>query len=209
MKKLLFISVLILGASSANAKPYKNREEGGFKFGTKSALGFLYEDFSLFLEKKVNQKLSVESGLLFGQHIYAIEAPEGGHKLAVNPLYLSIPLTLRLYPGKDRQSSLFLGVQVGYLVGGSILGVVDKPEDLVNKYSVFTEENGSVKLTNFSDRKKAGLTLALGYSYEFKIGLILGTNFTHVFNPVFKTDNKVSVLLPNLDLGWNLTKVFN
>jgi hypothetical protein len=201
---LLFITVLILGVFTAKAMPSKNAGERDFKFGTKEVIGALYRQSSAFVEYKLNQEVGIESGLVWNKrNIYIIKTFLDTH-IIVNPNYVSIPLTLHLYPGKDRQSSLFFGLQVGYLVGGAALSAktYTNNEELVKEFLIVNSVGRPIKEN--PDKRNFAVILDLGYSYEFKTGLILGFSLSRNLTSVLKANDTFQITIPNLYFGWNL-----
>jgi hypothetical protein len=205
MRRLsLFISVLILGVSTAKAMPYKNAEEGDLKFGTKGVFGPFYQHGGAFVEYKLNQEIGIESGLVWNKRNIYIIKDSLDNFILVNPNYVSIPLTFRLYPGKDRQSSLFLGFQVGYLIGGIVLRPTSYEDNEKLLKGFLNDKLSLVKsIKEEPDKSNFAVIMDLGYSYEFKMGLILGFNLCRNLTSVLKADDTSEIPFPNLYFGWN------
>lgn len=164
----------------------------------------------LFGTYKLTNKLDLELLLLYarkGKEITQTTQPMFGYSLSTlgtkekqNLDYLEATTVINIFPGSDRQFFISLGGYTGYLIAAKTQ--VDTYKDRTKGESLTInlkeEETGSKP-------KSLDLGLALGWGYEFEIGLIFNLRNEIGLGNIMK-DREGKNLVTHLSLGCNLGK---
>lgn len=204
MKKLLLLIIATtLSVATVQGQPRSKSRAGStsdeFKFGLQIRT-ILFKKAGIYGEYKLNEQLGLQASLVrFGDYYHLIGLKDTTYSGAyVEPKYISMPLTLRIYPGEGRQFCLFGGVQASYLYGGE-MHLFSRTSQIGQQTEISIAEAENLNL----QVNKWGFHIVTGFDYEYKCGFILGAESTRGLLTVLDCEKSASNWTLQLVLGWN------
>ena len=190
---LIFCSFFTIKAQSLQpSDPSISRQfdKGRFKFGLQGGLGISFfltggkgiaaSRGGAFVEYAMLRWLGLQSGLTVYYNLYTLQGLTDV-KISdptVSTIYLMVPITLRIYSNsKSSQDCLWGGLQLGYLIHGHAFPHVCKPTNKVPPIPLSS---------NKTFTRYFGISIILGYDYEFDFGLTMGLSYTYDMRPVIR-----------------------
>ncbi len=162
------------------------------------------EEIGGFLEFKINSPLGIETSLRFARSIYGLVKPEINSPYAiVAARSLTIPLIARFYPDSDRQFAGYIGLQGGYIIGGTVVLLpYSIQEAMLRRNNSFEKRD----LSSFPPEKVASwqAALAAGLDYETDNGFIFGLKYTKEMIPLISSEDALFAWHLMLSLGANI-----
>ncbi|ACE06587.1 hypothetical protein Aasi_1265 [Candidatus Amoebophilus asiaticus 5a2] len=153
----------------------------------------------VFGEYKIAKSVGIQTGLVCYYNWYHLgytDKTQTPH-LYVRPIYFMAPIILRYYLG---QNCLLVGLQIGYLVAGSAV-----PHRCCSNHE---EKAPPIPLTSQKlPVNKLGLSLIIGYDYEFNYGLIIGLSYIEEFIPVINSRTMGWEWCLQPTIGYNFAKL--
>jgi Outer membrane protein beta-barrel domain len=229
MKKLLLFSTLLALLFVTNvhgeAQKYEHMAENSasnlekIKFGVHLHSITSGHKVGVFAEYEIHEAFGLQTGLLWFNDVYIMLGLEGNsdkHAL-VAPKHLSVPLIARFYPGEGRQFCMFAGLQVNYLMRGSLLHLNKDTEEgavesMLLPFSRKSSE-GEHKIKDTSAHKLKisnwGSHFVMGFDYETLGGFQFGLECGWGLSSVAECKKTVFNLTFKPTLGYNLAKLFN
>jgi hypothetical protein len=233
MKKKLLLSTLfslffianVHGDAQRVRDPESTSGLEKIKFGVHSAL---VSKGGVFVEYQVHEALGLRTGCRFFENLYLLNSlQESSDRSAiVSPSYLSVPLITRWYPGTGRQFCMFVGLQVGYLIGGNIAYIpkYSKNKEMMATFlsqhrlaSRFIPEEAIPNLKQskrkIKDKSKQIVTinnwrcqLFVGMDYEYLGGFQLGLECSSELSSLAACEEKKFDGTFRISLGFNFAK---
>ncbi len=229
MKKILCIAAVftsLLGHASwgsTRSPVYKKEAEkrmiDRLKLASTVGIGFLWlsKHRGGIVEYELSKVLGVRTGITQEEVTYSVDAePSQETGIVVKRSGVALPITLQLYPGKDRQFCWIVGLQPHYTTSLKV-----KKYDTKKKGDFFKtalSENFDKTSEEVIDDEKFsrwGLSLVTGIQYEFGVGLTLGflsgRNLLNQHREHMKIDTKKELTLDwfsQVTIGYNFASPF-
>ncbi|MDY4043058.1 MAG: porin family protein [Marinifilaceae bacterium] len=180
---LVFMAMLVLGSLNAQEGNKAPVKKNGLEFGFGPKVGFNWTSISTYNKNKCDFSAGVFADVRFNRYIGAqIEAlysrqgtrhKENGTKWYFKYDYVNIPILAKVYIFK--RFSFDLGPQFGFLINDKVKW---KTTPLKG-----TDERYSDIMKNFD------FSLALGFSYDFKFGLVASARYNIGLTQVMEKHN--------------------
>lgn len=217
-KIMILMGLILLTCAKVNityAKVSSNNIEK-IKFGPQLGINILSGRAGIFGEYKFNEALGLQIDISYYRNLYILDGMEvtNGQTAVVQSGCISMPVTLRVYPGKDRQFCWFGGFQLGYIVSGKFsfspkkldTYSQEKIKDMLKDYV----KNAYLDLKDINEQdriRKFQLGMIAGFDYEFGFGLILGLSYCRELIDVIKSENSYINWNLQPSLGYNFGKL--
>ena len=231
MKKNLLSTVLaLLFVANVHGKPpayermtdTSTSDSENIKFGIHLHSIILGHKLGGFVEYKIHEAVGLQTGLLYFNDSYIMEGVEGsvGENARVSPAHFSVPLIARFYPGEGRQFCMFAGLQVNYLLGGSLmyLGKDKEGEEIKSMLSPLSKESSSNSKNKYKikDKSAHGVTISnwgshllVGFDYESLGGFQIGLEYGLGLSSLAKCEETMFNWTLKPTLGYNFAKLLN
>jgi hypothetical protein len=190
-----------------NSNRYGNAAESKIKAGIETEI-FLLQAFG---EYKVDEKLGVRVAVAYDfLHFYSLEKLMvpicRGEDALLLLKSINLPITLRLYPGEDRQACFLGGVHLGYVTKTEVLITRDASKlDIVEA----RKNNRHVDIDKIPDHiTKLRFGMILGFDYEASFGLTFGICFKKDFVTMMEANDTFANWNLRPTLGYNFAKLF-
>lgn len=172
--------------------------------------------FKAFGEYKFYEQLGVRAALAYDYFnwyiLQGLKVPAYNGKDAIVVLSsINLPVTVRLYPGEDRQACWFLGIQPGYIVDSGAVVLLNRKSFELSEVQEIREKkgNGVIDLEKISDQvTKFRFGILLGFDYESSFGLSFGISCNNDFISMLEADDSFVNWNFRPTLGYNFAKLF-